>query len=251
MFMNTTVLEKPKQKFAETQRKDIWWLEPLVYFIGLGLFIVYATWAAFQGKNYQWGPYLSPFYSPLITVQWWHLSPAFLILWVPAGFRATCYYYRKAYYRSYFMDPPACAVSEGCQSQSRKYDGETTFPLIFQNIHRYFLIGASVLLCFLWHDVIRAFNFNDQFGIGIGTIVLFASTFLLTMYSLSCHSFRHLIGGYKDSFKCGYQFSAYKGVSCLNEHHMFWAWTSLFMVGFADLYVRLCSMGIWTDFRIL
>ena len=239
--------EKPKEQFAETQRKDIWWLEPAVYFVGLGFFLVYATWAAFQGKNYESGPYLSPFYSPLILVSWWKFSPAFLILWIPAGFRATCYYYRKAYYRSFFMDPPACAVSEGC----KKYTGETSFPLIFQNIHRYFLLGASVLLFFLWHDVIKAFNFNGQFGIGLGTLVLFANTFLLTMYSLSCHSLRHLIGGYKDSFKCSYQYDSYKAVSCLNEHHMFWAWTSLFMVGFADFYIRMLSMGIWVDMRLL
>ena len=246
--MSTLITERLREeKFLETKRKDLWWLEPLVYAIGLSIFIVYATWAAFQGKYYEWGPYLSPFYSPLILVDWWKFSPAFLILWIPAGFRMTCYYYRKAYYRSYFLDPPACAVSEGC----RKYSGETSFPLIFQNIHRYFLLGATLLLCFLWHDVIKGFNFNGQFGIGVGTIVLFVNTFLLTMYSLSCHSLRHLIGGYKDSFRCGYQFKTYKAVSCLNEHHMFWAWVSLFMVGFADLYVRLCSMGIWTDFRLL
>ena len=247
--MSTTIQHRPQEKFATTQRKDFWWLEPLVYFIGLGMFIVYATWAAFQGKNYEWGPYLSPFYSPLITVDWWKFSPAFLILWAPAGFRVTCYYYRKAYYRSFFMDPPACAVSEGFPC--KKYEGETSFPFIMQNIHRYFLIAATVLLFFLWHDVIKAFNFDGKFGIGIGTIVLFASTFLLTMYSLSCHSLRHLIGGYKDAFKCGYQFDTYKAVSCLNEHHMFWAWTSLFMVGFADFYVRMLAMGVWTDIRLL
>jgi hypothetical protein len=32
---------------------------------------------------------------------------------------------------------------------------------------------------------------------------------------------------------------------------MFWAWCSLFSVGFSDLYVRLCSMGVWSDVRIL
>jgi hypothetical protein len=32
---------------------------------------------------------------------------------------------------------------------------------------------------------------------------------------------------------------------------MKWAWISLFWVGFTDLYVRMCAMGIWTDFRIL
>jgi hypothetical protein len=245
--MSITAIEKESTKVLSTDRRDLWWLEPLVYFIGLGLFMVYATWAAFQGKNYEYGPYLSPFYSPLIVVNWWKFSPAFLILWIPAGFRATCYYYRKAYYRSYFLGPPACAV----KSVSGTYSGETKFPFILQNLHRYFLIGATVLLFFLWHDVIKSFNFDGKFGVGVGSIVLFLNTLLLSLYSISCHSFRHLIGGCMDSIKCGYQFNLYHRISCANEHHMFWAWTSLFMVGFADLYVRFCSMGIWTDFRIL
>jgi hypothetical protein len=32
---------------------------------------------------------------------------------------------------------------------------------------------------------------------------------------------------------------------------MTWAWISLIWVGFTDLYVRLCAMGIWTDARLL
>jgi hypothetical protein len=31
---------------------------------------------------------------------------------------------------------------------------------------------------------------------------------------------------------------------------MMWAWLSLFWVGFTDVYVRLCAMGIWHDFHI-
>jgi hypothetical protein len=58
--------------------------------------------------------YLSPLFSPLIAPGWlpWFISPGLLILWIPLGFRATCYYYRKAYYRFYFADPPGCAVGE-------------------------------------------------------------------------------------------------------------------------------------------
>jgi hypothetical protein len=37
----------------------------------------------------------------------------------------------------------------------------------------------------------------------------------------------------------------------LNRNHMRWAWLSLFSVGFSDIYIRLCSMGIWSDWRIL
>ena len=52
--------------FGETQRRDAWWLQPLVVFTILGGFVVYATWAAFQNAHYTYGPYLSPFYSPEI-----------------------------------------------------------------------------------------------------------------------------------------------------------------------------------------
>src|SRR5688572_27505340 len=46
--------------FGVTARKDIWWARPLFVFLGLSSFIVYATWAAFQGEHYAIGPYISP-----------------------------------------------------------------------------------------------------------------------------------------------------------------------------------------------
>ena len=52
--------------FGETQRRDAWWLQPLITFVILASFVVYATWAAFQNAHYTYGPYLSPFYSPEI-----------------------------------------------------------------------------------------------------------------------------------------------------------------------------------------
>ena len=52
--------------YGETYRTDAWWVEPLVVFLVLGGFVVYATWAAFQNAHYTYGPYLSPFYSPVI-----------------------------------------------------------------------------------------------------------------------------------------------------------------------------------------
>src|SRR6266581_419076 len=154
-----------------TQRRDAWWLEIIPVVLLLGGFGVYATFRAFEGSYYEWGPYLSPFYSPLIDVhhRWWPWSPALLILAGPLGFRITCYYYRKAYYRAFFLDPPACAVSE---SGKRQYRGETRFPFILQNLHRYFLYLAVVFLVFLWHDAFRAFFFDGHFGVGVGSLVL-------------------------------------------------------------------------------
>lgn len=240
-----------EQGFAVTARRDAWWAEPLAVALGLGLFGLYATWAALQGTHYRAGPYLSPFYSPFILVDWWPWSPAILILWAPLGFRLTCYYYRKAYYRAYFLDPPACAVGE---PRRGRYCGETTFPLVLQNLHRYFLYLSFVFLVSLWLDVLHALRFEDGLGVGVGTLVLLANTALLTGYTFSCHSARYLAGGCVGRF-AGTPFGSgrlalWRWLSGLNRRHMLWAWTSLASVGLADLYVRLVASGVIRDVRL-
>lgn len=254
-------------RFGKTTRRDLWWGQPLLVFLGLSIFIVYATWAAFQGQYYRYGPYLSPFYSPELFgsphawfgawPHWWPLwapmSAALIILWAPGGFRLTCYYYRGAYYKAFWADPPSCTVSE----PRKKYRGERSFPLILQNVHRYFLYLAFVFLVILSLDVWRAFWFWNaatgrvEFGAGVGTIVLAVNVVLLTCYTFGCHSLRHLIGGRVDELsKAPARAGCYSCVTCLNVRHMIFAWTSLFSVMFADLYVRLCAMGIWIDWRL-
>lgn len=258
--MSQSNLALPTQTgFGTTNRTDSWWLAPLAVFLGLSGFVVYSTWAAFQGEHYAWGPYLSPFYSPLLPIpfpsfwpEWLPKSPAFFILWMPAGFRTTCYYYRKAYYRAFFLDPAGCAVGE---RKGRKYIGERSFPFVLQNAHRYFLLLAVGLIFFLAHDAWKALWFDGEFGIGVGTLVLIANTTLLSLYTFSCHSLRHMIGGKEDCFSCAslgsVKHGTWKMVSYLNLNHQLWAWLSLSMVGFADFYIRMVSMGIWTDFRII
>ena len=241
-----------EKAFGSTLRRDAWWLEILPIIVVMGGFSLYATVRALEGRFYEWGPYLSPFYSPLIDPQhhWWPLSPALLILAGPLGFRATCYYYRKALYRAFLLDPPACAVSE----MKRSYSGETKFPLILQNVHRYFLYLAILFLVFLWHDAFHAFFFDGHFGIGVGTLVLLTNVSLLSLYTLSCHSLRHLAGGKLDCFSCATfgmpRYNAWKGLSFLNERHMFFAWFSLFGVGLTDFYVRLVASGAIHDVRL-
>src|SRR3954465_9449858 len=201
-----------QRKFGETTRRDFWWIQPAAVFLALSAFIVYATWAAFHGEHYEFGPYLSPFYSPLLFGDgphawfgpkpgWWPgslpFSPALLILPFPGLFRFTCYYYRGAYYKAFWADPPNCAVGEPRKS----YLGENSFPLIVQNVHRYFLYVAVVFLFLLAHDVWKAMWFPShalgassgdlEFGIGLGTIVLAANVVFLTCYTLGCHAMRH------------------------------------------------------------
>jgi len=238
--------------FAATERRDAWWVAPLLQGLMLAVFISYATWAALQNANYHWGGYLSPLYSPLITADWIPVPPSLLILLPPVLFRATCYYYRKAYYRSYFLDPPACAVGE---LRAGRYRGETAFPLVLQNLHRYLFYATFLYLPFLWSDVVHATRFGGSFGIGLGTLVILANTTALTFYSLSCHSARHLVGGGLDCFSrtaasraCH---AAWKGASVLNARHMLFAWMSFFTVCSADLYVRLVASGVIHDVRLL
>ena len=222
-------------RFAQTSRRDNWWLSPLLVFLGFGAFLVYANWAAFQNAYYTSGPYISPFYSPELWGSSPHamfgpkptwfpsflpFSPALFILWNPGLFRFTCYY-------------------------------ERSFPLILQNFHRYFLRLSYIIWGFLAWDVVKAFDFDGHFGMGLGTIVLLVNVILIGGYVFGCHAFRHLVGGGLDQIsKHPVRGELYNCVSCLNSNHKKWAWASLFSVGFADIYVRLCSMGIWTDWRI-
>jgi hypothetical protein len=248
-------------RFGQTSRRDFWWVQPLLTFLGLGTFIVYSTWAAFQGDHFRFGPYLSPFYSPEIFSltgedSWFGQFPsrmpyfvtgAMLILWAPGGFRFTCYYYRGAYYKAFWLDPPSCTVGEPRKS----YWGERSLPLVIQNIHRYFLIFALILIVLLAHDAWDAMWFTDGFHINVGTLVLTLNAILLGCYTLGCHSLRHLIGGISDVIsRSPIRKTAYDCVSCLNARHMRFAWFSLVWVGFTDVYVRMCSMGVWTDWRL-
>jgi hypothetical protein len=244
---------------AATLRRDRWWVEPLVTVTVLLGFVVYGTWVAFVNRDYFADPYLSPFYSPCLAANcaeptwelfgsWWKLSPALLVLPFPLGFRLTCYYYRKAYYRSFWWAPPACAVPDA----RRRYTGETRFPLILQNIHRYFFYLALPFPLILTWDALRAFWFPDGFGVGVGTIVLLVNVALLWLYTLSCHSCRHLCGGHVDALsKAPRRAWLWRRVSRLNARHAVYAWFSLFSVALADVYVRLVASGTITDLRFL
>lgn len=253
-----------------TARTDAWWIEPLLTGLGFLSFVLYSTWAAFQGNHYFADPYLSPFFSPLIFVDpnvvgaapvhhalfgswpswwpaWFPASPAFLILAGPLSFRLTCYYYRKFYYRSYFASPPGCAVV----GMPHDYRGETRL-FLFQNLHRYTLYVAIGFIFILAYDAAMAFFKDGQFGFGVGTLVLLINPILLGSYTFGCHAFRHLVGGKGDCFSCvngrrSARHTLWSKVTWLNERHMLCAWLSLIWVGFTDFYVRMVSMGVIKD----
>ncbi|MGH9170237.1 MAG: hypothetical protein ACRD0Z_05125 [Acidimicrobiales bacterium] len=253
-------------------RADRWWLGPAATAFGLLCFVGYGVWTAFRNVDYFAGAavgrdYLSPFYSPCIAnscgnaAQFGHVgsigivSPALLVLIFPMGFRLTCYYYRKAYYRSFWASPPACAVADAGSTGSgglrSKYGGETRFPLVLNNIHRYFFYFALLFAALLTYDAVEAFRFPGGLGMGLGTLVLCANAVLIWLYTAGCHACRHLCGGGTKLFSASKtRFKLWRHVvTPLNARHQLFAWMSLIWVALTDLYVYLVSSGAIHDPR--
>ena len=240
-----------------TLRRDPWWIEPLLIGILFAVFVVYSAYAGLANGNYFVDPYLSPFYSPCITANcqhltfgpligsWWNFAPAIFIVGFPLTFRLTCYYYRKAYYRSYFQAPAACAVPDA----RARYGGETKAPFIWQNIHRYTWYPAVLLVFILSYDAILAYDFPTKggghaLGIGLGSLLMTANVLLIALYTFGCHFCRYLVGGRLDRFHLRpLAYRLFSLVSRLNARHGNFAILSLISVGLTDLYIRVLSLG--------
>jgi len=251
---------------ARTLRTDRWWLAPALTTLGLAAFVVYATIRSFVRTAY-WVDdyhYLTPFYSPCISASCVPGASHFgtwvgeLPMWIPLGFlvlpfllgfRLTCYYYRKAYYRSIWLAPPACAVAE----PHSRYTGETRLPLIVQNSHRYFFYVALVVSVVNTYDAVRAYQGPDGgFGLGLGSLIITANVILLWAYTLSCHSCRHVTGGRLKHFSAHpVRYRLWTWVSALNTRHMQLAWTTLGTLVVTDFYIMLVASGTLSDLRLI
>jgi len=252
------------QLTARTLRKDNWKKAPIVVVTLLTLWVTYATVRVFMGHWY-WVPqyhYLTPFYSPCVSGECVPGSST-LGTWIPAvppiipyafvslpfvlGFRLSCYYYRRAYYRSYWQSPPSCAVRE----PHAKYTGETRFPLIMQNLHRYFFYFVLFVSVINTYDLTQAFRGPDgNFGFGLGTLIIGVNVVLLWAYTLSCHSCRHITGGRLKHFsKHPVRYWAWTQISRMNTKHMQLAWITLGTLMLTDLYILLVASGAISDLR--
>jgi hypothetical protein len=265
----TQLTEAPAKTRAQitqkTLRIDPWWRSPAITAVLLTIWVTYATVHVFIGKYY-WVPryhYLTPFYSPCVSgectpgsasVGTWigSLPPiipyAFVSLPFVLGFRLSCYYYRRAYYRAFWRAPAACAVRE----PRAKYTGETRFPLLGQNLHRYFWAVVVVVSVLNTYDVAQAFRGpNGNFGLGIGTLIMLINVILLWGYTLGCHSCRHITAGRLNNFsKHPVRYWIWTKVSWLNTRHMQLAWTTLGTLMLTDLYIWLVAAGVFNDPRI-
>ncbi len=260
----------PRRSFGQTMRPDAWWAQPLLVFLGLGafhrllhlggvsgdelLFRAVPLAVLFAGNFRRFAAQLVWTETGLVAGAGLLFSPALLILWAPGGFRLTCYYYRGAYYKAFLGRSAGLHRRRTAQDVSRRalvsaHHAECASLLSLSRAH---LHRASSLI-----DVWKAMWFADpatgktSFGIGVGTIVLAINVVLARRLhlwlSFAAPSRRRISRSTFASRRPA--ISAYRCVSCLNRRHMLWAWMSLFWVGFSDLYVRLCSMGVWHDFR--
>ncbi len=248
-----------------TLRTDKWWLPTLWTNLGLSAFIIYATVRAFMQRDYYVPDYhyLTPFYSPCVSTgcipeeashfgqflpDLWLLPFAAVSLPFLLAFRVTCYYYRKAYYRSVWQSPPACAVAEPHST----YTGETRIPLIIQNTHRYFFYAAFIISLINTYDAIVAFHSPGGFGFGLGNVILVVNVILLWIYTLSCHSCRHITGGRLKHFsKHPIRYWMWTQVSKINTRHMLFAWITLGTLMVTDFYIMLVAGGYIPDLRFV
>ncbi|MBA3524025.1 MAG: hypothetical protein H0T85_05645 [Geodermatophilaceae bacterium] len=250
---------------ARTLRTDRWWLAPALTFAGLSAWVLYALIRTSTQKYYfveEYG-YLSPFSSPCLSESCVEGSSLFgtplpefpplvpfaiLVLPFLLGFRLTCYYYRKAYYRAFWQSPPACAVAE----PHKKYTGETRFPLIIQNAHRYFFYAAVLISLVNTYDAFHALLGEGEFKLGLGNLILFANVIALWAYTASCHSCRHLMGGRLKHFsKHPVRYKLWTQISRLNAKHMQLAWLTLGTLAITDAYIGLVSAGVVSDLRFV
>jgi hypothetical protein len=249
---------------ARHLRTDRWWLPPLATFLGLTAWVAYATVRVFMQKWY-WVDdyhYLTPFYSPCIShgcvpeaaefgrilPDQWFIPFAAATLPFLLLFRLTCYYYRKAYYRAFWLSPPACAVAE----PHKTYSGETRFPLLGQNAHRYFFYAAVAISLINTWDAVRSFHSPDGFGFGLGNVILVGNVVLLWAYTASCHSCRNIFGGRVRHFSAHpIRYRIWSQVSVLNARHMLLAWVTLGTLALTDFYVMAVSAGWIHDLRFI
>jgi len=249
-----------------TLRTDNWRKAPFITFVLLSSWVLYALIRTASQRYYFDGRYhyLSPFSSPCVSTNcpseardfgtWFGHFPSLIplaLITLPflLGFRLTCYYYRRTYYRAFWLSPPACGVAEPHAS----YTGETRFPLILQNLHRYFFLAAGVVSLVNTWDVVEAFRpAGHDFGFGLGTLVMLANVTLLWAYTVSCHSCRHIVGGRLRNFSAHpIRYRAWTVVSKLNAKHMQLAWVTLGTLMLTDLYIALVSSGVFNDPRIV
>ena len=252
----SSVAAAPPAAAPRSERVDRWWVEPLLVVLVLTGFSIYALWAALQNANYYAAPYLSPFYSPCLDDQLRARDAAAdrLVVEPLAGLPDPRRPARVPGHLLLLPQAPTTARSSGrrrpapSRTPRTSYSGETRFPFILQNLHRYFFWLSLVVLAFLWWDAIWRSASRTASASGLGTLVLMANAVLLSLYSFSCHSCRYLCGGYLDSFEeAPIRYLLWRITQPPERAPRLFAWISLF--GVDDRRCCTCAWWRWASSR--
>ena len=190
-----------RARSVRTLRHDRWWASPAATVVFLTAFVVYATWAVFQNAHYYVGAaahrdLISPFYSPCLTAAACRApaaaSPDHVVDDLPGDPGRSAGPLAGSGHLLLLPQgllPELLAVATGLRrwpTATPSYTGETRFPLILQNVHRYFFFIALIFNIILTIDAVMAFRLPGDGGIGvsIGTLVLVTQRLLLWLYSL-------------------------------------------------------------------
>lgn len=214
-----------------------WRVGSFILLIVLGIFLMMLYPVGYSSKT----GLTDPFYSPTV-----------LVLPFIGLFRLTCYAYRKDYHRHIFNHPRSCEVGFRADPKGREYTGETRL-FRFENFHRYFMYFAVAILPFFFYDIYVSFTYQGGFTLTIGGILLIVNTTFATLYTFSCHAVRHLVGGNTDCYSCSHQTKRklFNGQTKINVHHETYAWLSLTMFFFVDLFIRATVAGVIPNFVLL
>ncbi len=223
---------KKEHRFAVPELFELnwrlWSFVIIILMAGAVLFLNPVT-SEYQGLT-------DPFYSPTV-----------LVIPLIALFRITCYAYRKDYYRNVFRHPLSCRADARGEPDGRKYSGERTL-FALNNYHRYFLyVGLIILPWFYWDSYQSMFWVGGYFQFGVGSFLIILNTITLTLWTVSCHAFRHLTGGNVECYSCtlapNTRKKFYLGQSALNRFHEQFAFISLVIVIGVDIYIRALMAG--------
>ncbi len=189
------------RKLGDTQRRDAWWTQPLVVFLGLLAFVVYSGWAGYEAKDFfshtghptrsirggeSIAHYLSPMYSPVLWDipgmrsghAWFGEAPGWVVslfesmpgfwLYSPAFVVLVIpagfrltCYYYRGAYYKAFWADPLTCGVGEPGFRRTRYRGEHKWPLIIMNIHRYFLYGALGFIVVLSYDAVLSYWFTN------------------------------------------------------------------------------------------
>ena len=154
-----------------------------------------------------------------MLIPFWNYSPALLILIFPLGFRLTCYYYRKAYYRSFWL--VAAGLRRG--RRPRQLQRRDPVPADPPEHPPLLLLDPADLQLHphlrrhRWPSASRASasaSASARWSSCVNAVFLW-------LYTLSCHACRHFCGGQVKQFsKHPVRYRLWKLVTPLNARHM-------------------------------